>query len=267
MSNEANTSSTSSTSAVFAAFIEADTALRELPKVRADLDAAHSLIDETNASLTAEREAKAKLEAELAQAKADLASREAALSAATFRGDKATQLLDGLRGLLGIRDGAVAGAEVSGSQSPQVGERKAEPNFDHILSEADHDDNVNSGQREADPTSGVSTKAPDTAPEAASSGNADKLDGASDTHSPTEVPNAGPIPNPSPAPPTSSSTTKPDASEAAHTPQTNSGHSDEAKAEGDLQPWSAKPYWVTWADWADLHQGQVPEWVMDRHAV
>lgn len=90
------------TASVFAAFIEADKALKELPSVKADLEAAHGLIDEAHAEIEAKAKAIADATARIAQLEADLAAREAALADATKSRDEASNLLSGLRGLLGV---------------------------------------------------------------------------------------------------------------------------------------------------------------------
>lgn len=81
-------------------FAEAGNALEELPKVRADLEAAHSLIDETNAKLNAEQSHTATLAEKIASLEAALAVKEAALSDAMFRHGELAKVVEVIRGVI-----------------------------------------------------------------------------------------------------------------------------------------------------------------------
>lgn len=87
------------------AFAEAGSAMEELPKTRADLEAANSLLNETNERLNAERATTEALRATIAQLEADLSAKEAALADATKSSQQREALLDGLRALLGSNRG------------------------------------------------------------------------------------------------------------------------------------------------------------------
>lgn len=90
----------SSTSEVFSAFIEASKAIDELPKVRADLEAAQSLAEETEHKLRGERDQNNLLQNTLASLRADLSAREADLAQATKSRDELKAVVDLVRGSL-----------------------------------------------------------------------------------------------------------------------------------------------------------------------
>lgn len=89
-----------STAAVFNAFIEASQALKDLPKVRADLDAAQALASETESKLNTERDHSNNLQATLDNVRANLAAKEAELAQATFRSNTLQTVVDTIRGAL-----------------------------------------------------------------------------------------------------------------------------------------------------------------------
>ena len=95
MTNDTNTG------AIFAAFIEADKALKELPQVKADLAEAYSAWHNAENAKDIEAKAKEAALAELAALKSTLAAKEAELASAMFREQSATGLVNSLRSLLG----------------------------------------------------------------------------------------------------------------------------------------------------------------------
>ena len=96
MSNEVNTN------AVFAAFIEADKALKELPAVKDALAFEQLRSEELDKSLQKEINAKAEAERCIADLTAKLAAKEAELEAATFRSQQNAALVDNLRLILNV---------------------------------------------------------------------------------------------------------------------------------------------------------------------
>ena len=106
-------------------FAEAGNALEELPKVKADLEAAHSLIDETNEKLTKEQNHTADLNARIAALEAELSAKEAALSDATKSHSESQKLLSGLRDMLGLN--SVAHSAVQPQDVAAQAEAEAQP--------------------------------------------------------------------------------------------------------------------------------------------
>jgi hypothetical protein len=230
---------TSPTAAVFAAFIEADAALKELPKTREQLDLANQLLHETDKELRAEQQLRADRDAEIAQLRADLASKEAALSDATKSRDSAHSLLDGLRGLLGHN--------VSHDSPVQPS----------VTAEAESGDNAT--------PSPEATNTPEDQPQIASHDPelwqiSDHI--AATATNPTEVANAATVDPTGQDAQTSIS----QPGNAGDNPVNGSADAPTAPT-APRQPWTAKPYWVNWADWRDLHNGEVPDGVTDLNHV
>jgi len=97
---------------MFTVFVEAGKALEELPRVRADLEAAQDLLSEANATLTHRDATIAALQSILEGAQAQTKSLEAELAQATFRERAAKEAVNAIRSLLVIADVPVAGNSV-----------------------------------------------------------------------------------------------------------------------------------------------------------
>jgi hypothetical protein len=97
---------------MFTVFVEAGKALEELPRVRADLEAAQDLLSEANATLTHRDATIAALQSILEGAQAQTKSLEAELAQATFRERAAKEAVNAIRSLLVIADVPVAGSAV-----------------------------------------------------------------------------------------------------------------------------------------------------------
>lgn len=91
---------------LFDVFVQAKTALEELPKVTHDLEETKALAQSYADDLTKERSLTEALHAQLASVQAALAQKEAELSDATFRHSESQKLLSGLRDMLGFNSAA-----------------------------------------------------------------------------------------------------------------------------------------------------------------
>jgi hypothetical protein len=254
MENAAMSSSNNSIE-LLKSFAEAGAALEQLPKVQADLEAAHSLIDETNAKLHSEQDRSAQLRAEMEKVRAELAQREADLAQAMFRHNEAQKVIDSIRGVLP----SVAG------------------NADHHAdaSVTDNAPATTRGQDQGQGQSDVGESAPDHAPQSgnqsAPTSNAAHTEGESvgASTTPGEATHNTPS-NPSDGQSQSTERTDPTVPESSA--NTNAGHS----AEGEHRPaqsrqyegsgYWAKPSDMTWNDFA-AKGGLVPSWVVNRDGV
>lgn len=255
-------------------FAEAGNALEALPKVRADLEAAQALIDETNERLKAEQDLVQQRDAELASLRATLAQREADLTSATFRNEQSQKLLQGLRGLLGSDRDSDRSVQPEVTQAPaptQEGQSDMDPTSDGAIT---------------DTKSTVGT--PDVWPNGDVHHNSERSEDQPHTQ-PTEVANSAIQPNPSAphadSPATNSGTsaeahpadstgvegqrdsgftTAPYASQTTADPATAAGNGasvNSPKLYADARP-GDKPWNVTWAEFV-AGGGHAPLWMAD----
>lgn len=226
------------TNAVFAAFIEADKALKELPEVRAKLETTEAVLAEADADIAAKAKLIADREARIAQLEADLAAKEAALTDATKSRDEHANLLHGLRGLLG----ASPVAAVTESEAKSESTTTAEPT-DTTMGKSE--------PTSVTPTDPVPFVSGEQHGSDAHTGSAGFFEAAANTVATLE---------PVPAEEVNTATTP------AFPPDIRQGHELNSPIEAK-QPASAKPYWVTWNDWAEYHNGEVPDYITDRTKV
>lgn len=254
--------------------IEAATAMRELPKVQADLEAAQSLASETETKLTAEQNKTALLQSTIDALRAEIASKEAALADATFRHDNLAKVVDAIRGALPQPVVPVA-PEPAGSAAAVTEPVEAQ------------------GQSEQSPTSSTDHSASSTEPSLQTAPGTDvsAQENVAGTSNPAPAPEVA-QPSPLPTSPTESSGTP--VTEVGPSPTTNSGPSaaEDREPQGEAQsgpllsaqqpesnttqlgsndkPYANAPYWrkpvgMTWAEWAAAG-GEVPAWITDHNA-
>jgi hypothetical protein len=257
MSNVTNTGD------IFAAFIEADKAIKELPAVREELE-----LTKVDLELTKEERAAAQSKAELLastidQLRAELATKEAALAEAMFLRESAESKLAVIASILPSPDrGPVAGASLEAVTKPK--------------------EDTTNVSTDPTPTSANSTDTPQlvAAPETAThetvadyttaSTSAELASEASSTHIyPTEVANTAThtsLPTVSHGP-TASSTPAHDGSPVGpHSPMTSQHDTSAHKPYLGWSYWE-RPDHITMERFAELG-GSVPSWMLpDRHNV
>lgn len=222
---------------LFNVFVEAKQALEELPVVRADLKAAHELIDETNAKLTDKANEFANAQNELASLRATLAQREAEVSDLTFRHGEAQKVIEGVRSLIpGLRSTITDAVD-------SVGDKVKESTL--------------SNESKSPPSPDASLETSHPAHHAPSGGDASQSQAsppAPEQGYPSQHGDGTPL---APAP----------------TPPSNDGHSGEDKPEPAPAPalpyvgqehWR-KPHDISWSRFGE-GGGEVPGWVWDRES-
>lgn len=112
---------------VFAAFIEADKALKELPAIREELAKTQNNLEGASHELDARAQTIREHEEEIAKLRAFLAAREAELARATFRADAVEAKHRALRGILGSSDDSVVAVD-GALTSAQITEEVVEAN-------------------------------------------------------------------------------------------------------------------------------------------
>lgn len=236
-------------------FAEAGAALEQLPKVQADLEAAHSLIDETNAKLHSEQDNSTRLRAEMEHVRAELAQREADLAQAMFRHNEAQKVIDSIRGAL--------------PSVAAVADHSADASVTNSAPATTRGQDQGQGQSDADPTPTVTrTESPTS-----EAGHTESTSGSQTEAMPSQ-PNPGEAThntsgNPSDAPTQSTEKTGPTAPESSANTNAGSSGSDEPKS--DRRQYEGSGYWakpadMTWNDFASKG-GLVPGWVHDQSGV
>ena len=233
-------------------FAEAGNALELLPKVQADLGAAHSLIDEVNSKLISEQSKTSLLQSTIETLQAELAAKEAALADATKSLDNRDSTIAAVHKLLGVvvQPAPEPVAATNTTEGDQMGNADA-PADDTQTTTA-------SETHSAAEQSETSAEAPAT------------------VHPETSSPSAPPQPAPGQSSNTESTTNPGAAPEGEHTPTTNAGPSDGADADGlayqrqnapETPDYSRTPYWakpstITYSEFK-AHGGLVPDWIED----
>ena len=114
---------------IFDTFIAAKQALDELPAVKAELAKVNNDLALERDMITIADEEAIKAKEEIAKLKSALSAKEAELASATFRAKQSADMLDNLRGLLGVQSTPVGDhtSPVAGEAGSKIDGSKSEP--------------------------------------------------------------------------------------------------------------------------------------------
>jgi hypothetical protein len=114
---------------IFDTFIAAKQALDELPAVKAELAKVNNDLALEQDMITIADEEAIKAKEEIAKLKSALSAKEAELASATFRAKQSADMLDNLRGLLGVQSTPVGDhtSPVAGEAGSKIDGSKSEP--------------------------------------------------------------------------------------------------------------------------------------------